>query len=372
MDAALIIDEERLACEHSALNRLAVGLIGEGVQITRIVPPGVASGPLEGVERRVALARRIEAPMRVLPWMRRDRVERIAEAFDRTPPDVLHAFGVRGWALGRDLARRLERPLALEVWSAPQVQLLPRGRAGDPVAAYIAPSRPIAEAISARVDPALVCHVPPGVATPEQPRIILDDPARSIALAIIGTCGDPASYRALLTGMECVVREMPQVQAFLSLHGPHEHEIWRLVRDLDLLESVSALADAPRTRDLLTRCDVLLVPERLGQLTSLTLEAMALGLPVIAAADPFLDVFIDGETASVVRGADADEWARRLRALLTDPEHARALGLSGRAMILEKHRSSAQVAQLRAVYAQIVTGGAYRFDARGAEEKKPR
>jgi hypothetical protein len=41
-------------------------------------------------------------------------------------------------------------------------------------------------------------------------------------------------------------------------------------------------------------------------------------------------------------------------------------------MILAKHRSSAHVAQLRAVYAQILTGGAYRFDARGAEEKKPR
>ena len=43
MHLAMIIDEQRLAQEYMMLNRLAVGLIGDGIQVTRIVPAEVAS-----------------------------------------------------------------------------------------------------------------------------------------------------------------------------------------------------------------------------------------------------------------------------------------------------------------------------------------
>jgi hypothetical protein len=361
MHVALIVDEERLAHEQPTLNRLAIGLIGDGAQVTRIVPESFVSQSVDRGEQRVALASRIPTPMTVLPWMRADRTSRLAESMEKGPPDVLYAMGERAWDLGRDLARRLERPLAIDVWSADQIRRVPRGRRAAPVAAYVTPTRPMAEALRQRIDADLVCHVPMGVAVPSRARSILAAPDQAIALAIIGTGRDVPAYRALLGGLSRAVQQMPQIQSFIELDGPNEHEIWRHARRLELLENVSALTDASQHRALLTRCDLLLVPEQFGDLRSIMLEAMAFGMPVLAANDPFLDMLEDGTTAAIVEMPDAEAWARQLRRLLTEPETARALGAAGRDRVAAAHRSSDQVAALVETFERITSGGTYRF-----------
>ncbi|MHC5113525.1 MAG: glycosyltransferase family 4 protein [Planctomycetota bacterium] len=362
MHVALILDEERLGHEHRTLTRLAIGLIGEGLTLTRIVPEMPESPALDEDEQRVGLAQRLEAPMSVLPWMRKDRTGRIVEALDKSPPDVLYSVGEDTWGLGLDLARGLQRPIAIEVWAPNQIRRVPRGRAAAPIAAYIAPTAPIAEALAERVDPELVCVVPPGVGLPAEPRTILADPERSVALAIVGGGRDVAAYRALLTGLSGVIRRMPQVQVFLELDGPNDHEIWRHAQRLEMLENVSTITHAGDHRGLLTRCDAMLVPEQYGELRSIVLEAMSFGLPIIASADPFLDMLVDGETASIVSPPEPEEWNRHLLRLLTDPESARALGAGARERIATAHRSSDQITDLVEVLKRIVSGEVYPFE----------
>ena len=362
MHVALIMDEERLEREHAALNRLTIGLIGEGVQLTRIVPETFLSQAGDEREQRVALAAKLQTQMRVLPWMRRDRVERLAEAMEKGTPDVLYALGERAWDLGMDLAKALRRPLMIDVWRAVHARRAPRGRRASVVACYTATTRPLAEALRQRVDPGLICLVPPGVALPKEPRSILTDPDNAIALAIIGGGRDVATYRGMLGGLARVVRQMPQVQAFLELCGPNEHEIWRTAQRLELLANLSAITDAAQHRSLLTRCDVLIMPEQLGELRSLMLEAMAFGMPVIAREDPFLEKLIDDESAYIIRDGHADEWAEQLSHLLTHPDEARALGLAARQCIADNHRSSDQAASLIEAFQRIMTGGAYPFE----------
>lgn len=363
MHVALIVDEERLVHEHTPLNRLSIGLIGEGLQLTRIVPDVLPARVVDEGEQRVALAARLAAPMKVLPWVRRERAERLLEAMEKGPPDVLYALGTDAWALGLDLARAMDRPLVVDIWSAAQIRRAPRGRRAAVVAGYIAPTRPMAEALRARVDPGLVCLVPPGVASPPEPRAILPHPEKAIALAIIGGGRDVPAYRALLGGLSRLVRQMPQIQAFLELAGPREHEIWRYAQQLELLENISAITDASQHRSLLTRCDILLMPERYGELRSIMLEAMVYGMPVVAADDPFLDMLVDGESAVIVSGAGPEEWARRLQGLLGDPEEAKALGLAARERTASLHRSSDHVARLMETFQRIARGGAFPFDA---------
>ena len=133
MHVALIVDEERLVQEHPTLNRLSIGLISEGVQLTRVIPETLAAS-IDESEQRMALAAKLVAPMKVLPWMRGERGGRLAEALERDPPDVLYAVGDAAWAVGRDLASEMDRPLAIDLWSAAQVRRAPRGRGWSPVA----------------------------------------------------------------------------------------------------------------------------------------------------------------------------------------------------------------------------------------------
>lgn len=361
MHLALILDEERLAHEHAMINRLSVGLIAEGVTVTSIVPDTFAAETADEDEQRIALAARIPTSLRVLPWMRGERRGRLEEAFERKVPDVIYAVGEQGWSLGRDVARSFDRPLLLDLWSAGQLRRLGRRRTGDEVAGYTAPTQHLADAMRDRVDPRLVFLVPMGVGLPGEPRTVLADPDRSIALTVTGGGRDVRSYEAMLRGLSRVIKEMPQIQVFLELDGPHEHEIWRSARRLGLLENVSAITNAARHRALLTRCDLLLVPEQYGEVRSIVLEAMAFGMPVVASEDPFLDMLVDGKTAVVVAEANPDAWARPLRRLLTEPEAARALGLAGRERVAVDHRSSDQVARLIDVLERLTSAEGYRF-----------
>lgn len=363
MHIAMILDEERLVHEQYPLNRLSIGLIGEGVRLTRIVPDVLPARVIHEDEQRMALAARLAAPMKVLPWVRRERRERLVEAMEKGPPDVLYALGADAWTLGLDLARSLNRPLVIDIYSPAQIQRAPRGRRASVVAGYIVPTRPMAEAMRQRVDPGLVCLVPPGVAAPPEPRTILPDPERSIALAVIGGGRDVLAYRALLGGLTRIVRRRPQTHIILELAGPREHEIWRYARHLELLENTSAITDASQHRALLTRCDALLMPERYGELRSIMLEAMVYGMPVVAADDPFLDMLVEGESASIVPAAEPEEWAHRLEHLLGNPEAARSLGLSARERTASRHRSTDHVAHLLETFERIVRGGAFPFDA---------
>jgi len=307
----------------------------------------------------VALAARIETPMRVLPWMRRSRTAQIVEELQRATPDAFYAIGEEARALGADLSRAINRPMIIDVWSRAQAETASRGRTAI-VAGYITPCQGIAAVLKQRVDAAMVSVVPMGVAAPTQPRQILNKPEESCALAVIGQANDASAYDSLLRGISAVAQMRPLAQVFLELRGPREHEIWRIAERLDLLGNVSTIAHAAQYRTLVTDCDLLLIPESSGELRSIMLEAMALGMPVIAREDRALDILADGQTALLVRKSHADEWKSLVLRLLDDPAAARQLGLRGRQAVLADHRSSEQVNRLiRAL--ESLLGSGYRF-----------
>jgi len=360
MHVGMIIDGERLMHERTMLNRLTVGLIDEGLQITRIVPVEQELAH-DSSEQRIALARRIETNLRVKPWLRRARTNRVLDDMQRSKPDMFYAIGRDAWPLGCDLMRVTEKPLALNVWSADLVHKAPQGRFGTRPAAYIAPTAPIVEALGKRFDPAVVSHVPMGVPVPENPHAVLDHIDDMVSLAIIGSGRDMPAYRAFISGLSRVTHEVPQVQAFLELRGPHGHDIWQHARRLDLLSHISTIRDAAQFRSLLTQCDMLIVPERYGEMCSITLEAMAYGMPVLASEDPALDFLVDKQTAVRVNAEDPDAWANALQRLINQPAEAGRLGERARAYVAEHHRSSIQVTRLAETFESCLHGQTYPF-----------
>ena len=364
MHLGLIIDESRLGREQVLLQRLCTGFIEAGDRITAIGPED-PEGPFLPEDTTGADAlQRIPVAPRVPAWLRRSEARRLATMIESDPPDLIYAMGDVAWRIGLEVARALQRPIVFDIWSAEQV-----GRVHHPgslvqVAGYVCPTEPIADAVRQRVEPELVSVVPIGVIAPRKPREILTDPTSAVAVAIIGSGQDFSAYQSLLTGLSRLVREYPQTQVCLELRGPHEHEIWRQARRLDLLGHVSAIVDAAMHRALLTGCDILVSPERLGQSRSIMLQAMANGMPVIASADPYMDMLVPDETAIVVSSPEPSAWTAALSGLIDDPPAARALGASARQSVALNHRLSDHVVGLRQVFDQVLSGGAHTFAER--------
>ena len=363
MHLAMIIDEERLKHEQSMLNRLSIGLMAEGMQLTRIVPGALDPDTIDLGEQRVALATRLVTPMRVLPWMRQARANRLAEALDKSPPDVIYAVGSKAWAVGLDLAQVIDRPMIVDVCSLAQASLLSRAPKSELIAGYVTPCAPLMNMLQPHVEPTRVNFVPIGIAAPPQPVSILRQLGQNIAIAVIGQARDIQAYAALFSGIRLAGLDLPIMQIMLELDGVHEHEIWKRVHAVGLLDRVSAIGDAPTYRALLTQCDVMLIPEGLGEPRSIMLEAMAFGIPVIAALDPANDVLIDGETALLVERSNARQWSDRIRDILNRPEEARKLGQRARSRVLERNRSSEQVSRLGVVFEQVLQSTGLRLNS---------
>ena len=363
MHVAMIMDEERLLHEQLMLNRLVIGLIDHGAQVTRIIPDAMGSETIDAGEQRIALTPRLQVPMRVLPWMRRTRAERIVEAAERTQYDLVYAVGEQAWPIGLDVSRQIEKPLALNVWSSALVRRVPRARPQGRIGCYITPTPTLARKLGKRVERDLVSMVPMGVSVPAESRTVLEDRDAVIGLAVIGSGRDAAAYEALLAGISRVVREWPQVQVVLELRGPRAHEIWRHARRLDLLGAISGINDAAHHRSLLTRCDALLIPESSGEMNSLILDAMAMGLPVIATEDPDLDMLCPEAGTRLVSEPDPDAWYRHISALIKNPDEARSYGQKGRDIVARRYRSIDQIERLMQTFEMTLSGGSYRIHA---------
>jgi len=362
MHVAMMMDNERLTHEHGMLKRLCIGLIDQGVQITRVVPDRMDEHA-RSTERRLALAPRIEVPMRVLPWMRSTRTRDLADALERNPPDVIFAIGREAWTIALDVADAIDRPVALDVWSAELAKVAPRRRAARNIGGYIVPTSPLAALLRQRVDPDLVGMVPRGVAVGSEGRLIFDDPDNSIAMAVIGSGRDLPAYRSMLAALRNIARQFPQLQVVLELRGPHGHEIWRELNRLELRTCVSVIEDASLHRSLISRCDALLMPEHFGDVNSMLLESMAVGMAIIAREDEYLDMLKHEETALVLQTGEIDEWVTIMQQCLNDATLARRIGRHARDIAIHRFRSSDQVRRLIDTLEKITTGESYPFPA---------
>jgi hypothetical protein len=152
---ALIIDHERLVRERALLERASLGLAEHGCRVTAIIPQAARIEDEPEANLPLTAAGHIWARMKVPPWMRRVRARRVADALASSEPELLHVVGEDAWSLGLDLAKVLDRPVTLDVWSAEQVRRVPHARSTSHVAAYIAPTEPIADALRQRLDPDL-------------------------------------------------------------------------------------------------------------------------------------------------------------------------------------------------------------------------
>lgn len=362
MHIAMIIDSERLAHEREMLSGIAQGLIAKEIEVTCVVPADLEAKDNEQFQAKLELANQIEIPMRVGPWLRKARVTRLTNAFSGSLPDVIYLVGKDTWRVGLDLAQAIDAQAAIDVWSMDLVKSLPRGRSATNIGAYIAPTNEIAKAIRRRrIERELVNTIGFGVEIPIQERDVLVDPSQSIAIAIMGSGRDIAVYRALLSGLARVTREFPQLQICLELRGPHQHDIWRYAQRLELLSFISAIRDASHHAEAVVRCDVLIIPERFGDVRSLMLKAMGYSMPVIASKDRALDMLVADENAIVIDSPSAEQWSRHLIRLLSHPDLARQLGLAGRQCVAKSFGVNSQIERLFETFQKALSGDAYSF-----------
>jgi L-malate glycosyltransferase len=187
-----------------------------------------------------------------------------------------------------------------------------------------------------RLDPSRVHHIPNGV----DARALEDQARRPLALRrhpgerVFGTlCGlRPEKNLARLLRIAAMLPGDPPWRLVVGGEGAERAALERRARDLGLSERVDFLGFVARPGALLGALDVFVLTSDTEQMPLGVLEAMALGLPVLATDVGDLRAMLPAEGGAACLFAPADEaaFARRLAALLAAPEERRRLGALNR------------------------------------------
>jgi glycosyltransferase involved in cell wall biosynthesis len=139
---------------------------------------------------------------------------------------------------------------------------------------------------------------------------------------------------------------------------PVADELASIARELGVADAVRIRDYVPSGAQLMRAyagCDVFVIPTHWDSLPRSMLEAMAVGLPVVASAVGGIDHYLrNEETALLIQPRNADQLADAVERLICDASLRRKIGANGRAWSTahtQDAESETIVSELRALIA---------------------
>ncbi|MDQ7014420.1 MAG: glycosyltransferase [Planctomycetota bacterium] len=360
MRVVLLADRRFASRERSMLARLQVGLADEGIRVVLALPRGFERSD-EGLFGQTVDFEETGLPLS-LSWRASEVATRLrsTEKTGEDPARIVHVFGGSLWPFGLALAERLDAALILEVWRSGLVRQAQRlvskasGRAGTLI---VCADSAIAAQCVHDIPGVQVRHSPWGVYA-DKPLGEVFRPGAAWSVMIAGAGFDKGAFTACFEAIADIVREHPDMLVFADAVAARRADLWKLAEKLGVRSQVSLVDEMDANRDLVLRGDVLVLPEARGEQRTLVLEAMSVGMPVVAARDDFNTALIDERSALLVTPGDRQGWSRQLRRLFGEggrrADSIEELIVSAHEFVATEHRPSRHVGGVIEAYEAAV------------------
>lgn len=137
-------------------------------------------------------------------------------------------------------------------------------------------------------------------------------------------------------------------------HGREEKALQRLSEELGLNDVVKFLGFRQDIPELLNLLDILVLPSEREGLPCVVIEAMAMGVPVIATAVGGIpEAIVHGKTGLIIPPRDVSELTIALRSLMTNADLRYSMGIAGRKRVLEKFDLSQKIRETEGIYLEL-------------------
>jgi glycosyltransferase involved in cell wall biosynthesis len=386
--------DRRLATrEREMLARLEVGLADESVRVLHAVPREVLGQSERLVNSGISLGSRSGWPgagsgeladaglglfSTPIGWEtgrfafgRSGRVDRLHTAIraslentadDRV--DIVHAFGAGCWSEAAELSVRLSANLVIEVCESAcigRASGFALGSGGGLTPTFLTGEGAVRDALLKRAPKARVELVPWGVHAPKAPR----EPApinRPLGIAILADGSDARSVMHLLAGLQQsfarVRQHLAGLEPILLLDAADTSarrtaSAWAQARRLSLLDRLTLVGEMEARREPVLDMDMLVLAGASGRQRTLTLDAMAAGVPVLARADPFVRT-LSPETSKLVHDSSAAAWNDAFQDLLRHDDARLKQIANAHAFVKQERLAAFQVAGMLKVYDQLM------------------
>ncbi len=161
-------------------------------------------------------------------------------------------------------------------------------------------------------------------------------PPDAPVVTLVGELSERKGQHRLLAAAPRVLEMHPETRFLLVGEGERREAIEREIDERRLRERVVLTGFRDDVPEILVASDVFALPSRVEGFGYVLVEAMAAGLPVVAArASSIPEIVVDGETGHLHDVDDVEALARAIGGLLEAPEAAVAMGQAGRRRVRE-------------------------------------
>jgi glycosyltransferase involved in cell wall biosynthesis len=155
------------------------------------------------------------------------------------------------------------------------------------------------------------------------------DPGAKLIVAA-GRLSRRKGFDRLFTAWAQIAHEFPDWQLVVFGHGPERGRLTRLIDDLRIAGSASLGGNSPRLPEELAKASLFVMTSRREGFPMVLLEAMSVGVPVVAYDCPTgpRDIVSQGVDGYVVRDGDTAQLAATLAELMDDEPRRRRFAVA--------------------------------------------
>lgn len=181
-------------------------------------------------------------------------------------------------------------------------------------------------------------------------------PGRRI-IGAVGRLSAEKAFNNLIHATHALVGEGIDVALWIAGTGDGRDDLQRLIEHLGLEDRVELLGFVSDTIELYHAMDLFVLSSLREGLPNVVLEAMAMGVPVVATRVAGVPRLIrDGETGLLCRPGQVDELAGAMRRALADEPLSSRLGRAGRTVIENDFSFTKRMATIRSIYDRLMEG----------------
>jgi glycosyltransferase involved in cell wall biosynthesis len=169
---------------------------------------------------------------------------------------------------------------------------------------------------------------------PNERELLFPDAGDGKLIVMVGNMhSDVKGHPRLIASAPAVLREFPSTRFVFVGDGEAKEGFSKQVRELGLTRNFLFLGSRRDIPQILSSCDIAVLPSRAEGLPNAVLEYMAAGLPVVVSRAGGGELVEDGVTGLLVQTEDSDALSAALLRYLRNPEEAGRMGRNGREFV---------------------------------------
>ncbi len=180
---------------------------------------------------------------------------------------------------------------------------------------------------------------------------VADAPTRdsgNFIIAAIGRLRPVKNQAEVVQALPLVLDQIPDVQLVLVGDGSERENIRDTAKRCGVGDRVSFVGNVTDVRSVLERIDLFVLPSISETFSNATLEAMAMGVPVLLSdVGGAAEMIEDSVSGLLYNSGDVRELADRIIAVASDPGYRRSLGEKGRERVLRRFSIKHMVDEFR-------------------------